>query len=104
LQKSGSRIRFHALSARDGGVKLTLAGRCEMFAYVKGFGCRPVATVRLALGPSSESLQGRNAREVVCRRCRARYGDLIAAMRVNARRRTVAVVRLRGLVGPIGLA
>jgi hypothetical protein len=39
----------------------------------KGFGSRPIATIRLALGPSSESLQGRNPREVTCR-ARALYG------------------------------
>ena len=31
---------------------------------VKGFGCRPVATVRQAPGPASETLQGRNPRVV----------------------------------------
>jgi hypothetical protein len=31
---------------------------------VKGFGCRPTATARQAPGPASESLQGRNPREV----------------------------------------
>ncbi len=31
---------------------------------VKGFGCRPMATGRLAPGPASESLQGRNPRVV----------------------------------------
>jgi hypothetical protein len=36
-----------------------------------------MATVRLVLGPSSESLQGKNRREMSCRRCRAGYGDLI---------------------------
>ena len=30
---------------------------------VKGFGRRPIATVRQALGPSSESVQGRNPPE-----------------------------------------
>jgi hypothetical protein len=31
-----------------------------MSAYVRGFGCRPIATIGLAWGPSSESLQGKN--------------------------------------------
>ncbi len=33
-------------------------------ARVKGFGCRPMGTVRQAAGPASESLQGRNPRVV----------------------------------------
>ena len=32
--------------------------------FVKGFGCRPIATVGQAPGPAFESLQGRNPREV----------------------------------------
>jgi hypothetical protein len=35
--------------------------------------------------------QGKNPREMMCRRCRARYGDLIAVLTVNARRQSVAV-------------
>ena len=31
---------------------------------MKGFGCRPITTVPRARGPASESLQGRNPREV----------------------------------------
>jgi hypothetical protein len=58
---------------------------------VKGFGCRPMATVRLALGPSSESLQGKNPRETSCRRCGGGYGDLIAVLTLDARRGSVAV-------------
>jgi hypothetical protein len=50
-----------------------------------------MATVRLALGPSSESLQGKNPREMSCRRCGARYGDLIAVLTLDARRGSVAV-------------
>jgi hypothetical protein len=44
----------------------------------------------LALGPSSESLQGRNPREVKCG-AGARYGDLTAAMMVGAGRGGVAI-------------
>src|SRR6516165_7097614 len=36
----------------------------RMSAVVKGFGRRPVRIVRQALGPSSESVQGRNPRGV----------------------------------------
>ena len=36
-------------------------------AFVKGFGRRPIGTVRQALGPSSESVQGRNPRGVEAR-------------------------------------
>jgi hypothetical protein len=36
-------------------------------AYVKGFGRLPIGTVRQALGPSSESVQGRNPRGVEAR-------------------------------------
>jgi hypothetical protein len=43
--------------------------------FVKGFGWRPVAAVRLAVGPASESLQGRNPREGGRGGCRKRYGD-----------------------------
>ena len=49
-----------------------------------------MATVRLGPGPSSESLQGRNAREMSYRRCRARYGDLTAVLAFDARRESVA--------------
>ncbi len=42
---------------------------------VKGFGCRPMATGRLAPGPASESLQGRNPRVVGGRGRRECYGD-----------------------------
>jgi hypothetical protein len=50
-----------------------------------------MATIRVAPGLSSESLQGRNPREMRCRRRRARYGDLIAVLTVEARRESVAV-------------
>jgi hypothetical protein len=43
-------------------------------APVQGFGRRPIEEVRQARGPSSESLQGKNPREVVRGRA-ARYGD-----------------------------
>ena len=48
---------------------------------VKGFGRRPIATVRQALGPSSESVQGRNPREAEAGSMPAPYGDLIAMRR-----------------------
>jgi hypothetical protein len=32
--------------------------------FVEGFGCRPIAAMRLALWPASESLQGMNPREM----------------------------------------
>ena len=44
-------------------------------AHVKGFGCRPIATVGQAPGPASESLQGRNPRVVGGRGRRECYGD-----------------------------
>jgi len=35
-----------------------------MSESVEGFGCRPIAALRLAPRPASESRQGRNPREV----------------------------------------
>ena len=35
-----------------------------MSAPVEGFGCRPIAAMRLAPWPASESLQGTNPREM----------------------------------------
>jgi len=48
-----------------------------------------MATLPLARGPSSESLQGENPREMRCRRCRARYGDLIAVLPADVGREIV---------------
>jgi hypothetical protein len=44
------------------GGTLLAASAAAMARDVKGFGCRPIATVRQAPGPASESLQGRNPR------------------------------------------
>ena len=45
-----------------------------MSVPVKGFGRRPIATSQQAAGPSSETLQGKNPREVEAWRCRALWG------------------------------
>jgi hypothetical protein len=50
---------------------------------VKGFGCRPIGTSGLALGPASESLRGRNPRGAG-----ATYGDfgiLVGALPLRRR-------------------
>jgi hypothetical protein len=58
-------------------VSLSCAGRYAMTACVEGFGCRPIEMERRAPGPSSESRQGTNPREMVRGKCRALgYGDL----------------------------
>jgi hypothetical protein len=60
---------------------------------VKGFGSRPIATIRLAPGPSSESFQGRNPRQMMCRVTRALYGaraDRVAGALPRERVRSLA--------------
>ena len=48
-----------AVHESGSGTKRRLRERKKMSAIVEGFGCRPMATMRLAPGPASESL-GRN--------------------------------------------
>jgi hypothetical protein len=47
---------------------------CPPSAFVKGFGRRPIAAVRQAPRPSSESVQGRNPREAEAGSTPAPYG------------------------------
>ena len=49
----------------------------RMPAYVKGFGCRPMASVRQAPGSASESLQGMNPRVM-------RHAGAAGAMGISA--------------------
>src|SRR5450755_2067303 len=57
----------------------------RMSAVVEGFGCRPIAAMRLALWPASESRQGKNPRGMGRGECRAlRYGDLADTEGVGA--------------------
>jgi hypothetical protein len=51
-----------------------IAHHRSMSAFVKGFGCRPIATVGQAPGPVSESLQGKNPRGVGYGECRGLWG------------------------------
>ena len=44
----------------------------------------PLRTYPRAPGPSSESLQGRNPRDVVRQRCRGLYGDFDTAVEATA--------------------
>ena len=65
----GSRCRRFCwwLSARAfelGAAPIAVGNGHDRGAECGGFGCRPIATVRQAPGPASESLQGRNPREV----------------------------------------
>jgi len=61
-----SHHKWHRM-ARSGQIRpllLATSPTAVMAAFVKGFGWRPLAMIRLAPRPSSESLQGRNPREV----------------------------------------
>jgi hypothetical protein len=60
-----------------GAVKHWKAAR-QVSAVVEGFGCRPIAAMRLARWPASESRQGTNPREMACGGAASaeRYGGL----------------------------
>jgi hypothetical protein len=46
------------------GVKPTCRLNARTSHFVEGFGCRPIAALRLGPRPASESRQGRNPREM----------------------------------------
>ena len=74
INASGPDIRFR-------GGNRTSQNHVESVENVKGFGRRPIAAVRQAPRPSSESVQGRNPREAEAGSMPAPYGDLIAMRR-----------------------
>jgi len=51
-----------AEAAPEGAAAVRVTVMAAAAAAVKGFGWRPIGTMRLALGPASESLQGRKPR------------------------------------------
>jgi len=50
-------VPFHIIVVHNDGQRCRCGSTCGTSAHVEGFGCRPIAAMRLAPWPASESLQ-----------------------------------------------
>src|SRR6266567_3637010 len=50
-------VPFHIIVVHNDGQRCHCGSTCGTSAHVEGFGCRPIAAMRLAPWPASESLQ-----------------------------------------------